>query len=264
MASRSSILVGQWMRVPSASSSIAPRNYILGSSFLRDGVTGSTRQFSKQCTSSPVDGFSLRDIRTRTVSTILQRYNIRPFSTDKATPSESSSAPPECFKKLEERINEHEEKLKFLRADLESMKANTRTTDEKLDKFKEESTATYTKMEKETEEIKKKKGGMLAMIQEYGVAFGILYFFLWLIPILIFYSILSLGFIGWEDAKDGLKGLGLGQYFDLDGINPKYGNLAIAVFLNEFVELVRVPIVLASVKPFAKFLRARFPNSKFI
>lgn len=107
------------------------------------------------------------------------------------------------------------------------------------------------------EKLKKKSGGLWAMISEYGMPFVVWYCVLWVSGVLGIYTALNTGYIGWEDAKNTLCNLGVDNYLDLDAIDPAYGNLVIAIFVNEMLEPIRLPLALATIKPIVTLFRTR-------
>jgi hypothetical protein len=60
------------------------------------------------------------------------------------------------------------------------------------------------------------------------------------------YWLLQNGYIGGGDAIDLIRSLGLESYVDIEKLNPTYGNIALAVVINEFLEVVRLPICIAT------------------
>ena len=50
-------------------------------------------------------------------------------------------------------------------------------------------------------------------------------------------------------AQSVIETVGLGQYFDVARVDPRLGNLAVAIAINEMLEVIRFPFVLATIPP---------------
>ncbi|OQR80617.1 hypothetical protein ACHHYP_17415 [Achlya hypogyna] len=110
--------------------------------------------------------------------------------------------------------------------------------------------AENTKLKAEIAELQKKlenkPGKFMAVIQANGLPFLVWWTTLYGASGFTIYYGLSSGWFGGSDAVDLIRGLGLDKYVDLESLNPEYGNIAIAVVLNEILETVRFPFCLAT------------------
>lgn len=105
----------------------------------------------------------------------------------------------------------------------------------------------------EVEKLAKRRSIVQLLIQ-YGAPFAIWYGCVWVSMWLGIYTLLELGLISWEDSvKPLLEGLGLGSYGEK--IDPSYGNLIIAFLVNECIEPIRLPFVIATGAPIIKAVR---------
>jgi len=110
--------------------------------------------------------------------------------------------------------------------------------------------------EKKLAEVEKlaKRRGIVQLIVQYGAPFAIWYGVVWVSMWLGIYTLLELGLISWQDSiKPLLEGLGLGSYSEQ--IDPSYGNLIIAFLVNECIEPIRLPFVIATGTPMIKAVR---------
>lgn len=101
----------------------------------------------------------------------------------------------------------------------------------------------------------KRKTGLFALLSEYGLPFALWYGVLWAGGIGGLYGAVQLGYIGWDDAKESLNSLGMGQFYDLDQVDPKTGSFVVAFLLNEFLEPIRLPLAIATIKPLVKLMK---------
>jgi len=110
----------------------------------------------------------------------------------------------------------------------------------------------------EIEKMAKRKG-VMALFMEFGAPLALWYAACWAGMLFALYMMLELEIISWQQSlRPLLEGLGLGTY--LDRIDPTVGNLVIAITVNELLEPLRFPLVLATGKPviqLGKKLRAR-------
>ncbi|RHY21568.1 hypothetical protein DYB32_009777 [Aphanomyces invadans] len=102
------------------------------------------------------------------------------------------------------------------------------------------------KAELEKLKAQAKKKGFLAMVQENGLPFVVWWVTLYGSCGVGIYYALEAGYIGGGDAIHMIQSLGLDQYVDTEKLNPTYGNIAIAVLLNEILETVRLPLCIAT------------------
>ncbi|RHY80727.1 hypothetical protein DYB31_005455 [Aphanomyces astaci] len=108
--------------------------------------------------------------------------------------------------------------------------------------------AENTKLKAEIEKLKAqaKKKGFVAMVQENGLPFVLWWVTLYGSSGVGIYYALEAGYIGGGDAIHLIQSLGLDQYIDIEKLNPTYGNIAIAVLMNEILEAVRLPLCIAT------------------
>lgn len=91
-------------------------------------------------------------------------------------------------------------------------------------------------------------------IKELGLPFTLWWTGAWIISGFAVYALISSGLVGGGDAIDMLKAVGVGRIFDLDNITPGVGNLAVTIVINEALEIVRLPFVLATTPYIAKLI----------
>lgn len=63
---------------------------------------------------------------------------------------------------------------------------------------------------------------------------------------------------GPETAISVAKTVGLDSLVNLESLNPTFGNIALAVALNEALEIVRLPFVISTTPRVSKFLETKF------
>ncbi|KAF0685996.1 Aste57867_22199 [Aphanomyces stellatus] len=104
------------------------------------------------------------------------------------------------------------------------------------------------KLKKDIEALQKKvdKKGFVSMIKENGLPFVGWWITLYGGSFVGIYIALEQGLIGGGDAIQIVKSLGLGNYVDIDSINPTHGNIAVALLINELLESVRLPLCIAT------------------
>ncbi|CAK4614865.1 hypothetical protein LEN26_008271 [Aphanomyces euteiches] len=104
------------------------------------------------------------------------------------------------------------------------------------------------KLKEEIAALQKKvdKKGFIAMVKENGLPFVLWWVTLYVGGGVGIYAALEAGYVGGGDAIHLLQSLGLDQYYDTKTINPTYGNAAVAIILNEFLEAIRLPLVIAT------------------
>ena len=100
------------------------------------------------------------------------------------------------------------------------------------------------------------KMGIKAMFKEYGVPFLVWECVMWLGTGVVVYGAVTVAG-GYDHVLPYLKSLGVDKYVDTETLDPRYGNLAIAVAINEALEVFRFPVVVATTPFIAKWWRAR-------
>lgn len=101
-----------------------------------------------------------------------------------------------------------------------------------------------------------KKPGIMSMFREYGIPFIIWETVVWMGSGVVVYGGVTL-YGGYDAVLPFLKSINFDQYVDLEHLDPRYGNLAIAVAINEALEVFRFPFVVATTPKVARWWRAR-------
>lgn len=117
-------------------------------------------------------------------------------------------------------------------------------------------------MEEKIIEVEKmaKKRGIIASIMEFGLPLAILYSIAWGGCLAGLYMLLETEVVSWKDTlRPIMKRMGVDSY--AENIDPTMGNFVIAFLVNEMIEPIRFPLVLAAVRPFSRYL-ARFRSTK--
>lgn len=117
-------------------------------------------------------------------------------------------------------------------------------------------------LRKEVEELKKKSkakpGKFFTLIKEYGLPFVAYWTGWYAISGAGIYFAIENGWLAGTDAIQLIQTIGLDRYVDIENLNPSHGNIAFAFLLNEIVETIRFPFVLATFPAFKnKFLTKR-------
>ncbi|CAH0480971.1 unnamed protein product [Peronospora belbahrii] len=110
-------------------------------------------------------------------------------------------------------------------------------------------------------EVAKKPSKFLGTLQQYGLPFLAWWTSLYLVSGVSIYVALDTGIISGTSIIDFIMQMGLDKFVDPARLDPTYGNIAIAVIVNECLEIVRFPITLATL-PYIKrvFARAQVEN----
>ena len=87
----------------------------------------------------------------------------------------------------------------------------------------------------------KKKTGIMALVKEHGVPFLIYWTGVWACTGVGTYFVLEVTGV---DSVSFIRSLGI----DLD-VSPQTGNIGVAVAINEMMEVVRLPVCIATFKP---------------
>jgi hypothetical protein len=109
-----------------------------------------------------------------------------------------------------------------------------------------------------------KKPSLMDSVRTYG-AFGFMFYStVWASTGVGLY--LSLTAFGPDFALDAIKYIGIDKYIDLTRLDANVGNIALAIVLNELIEPIRLPVVIACLGParrsFDKYLQRRMLNQK--
>tara|TARA_B100000686_G_scaffold344391_1_gene426927 strand:+ start:284 stop:592 length:309 start_codon:yes stop_codon:yes gene_type:complete len=88
--------------------------------------------------------------------------------------------------------------------------------------------------------------GWKKTIKEYGIFFFIYWTAIWACSGVIIFLLLEYGLIGGADAISFLKWIRLDSIISLDSIDPTVGNIAVAIAINECLEIVRFPFAVSS------------------
>ncbi|RLN68843.1 hypothetical protein BBJ28_00002724 [Nothophytophthora sp. Chile5] len=122
-------------------------------------------------------------------------------------------------------------------------------------------------LKKEVETLKteaaKKPNKFLGTLQQYGMPFLFWWTGLYFASGLAIYGALDFGLISGASVIDFIMQLGLDKFVDPQRLDPTYGNIAIAIIVNECLEVVRFPITLATL-PYVKrvFSRGKVEEAK--
>ena len=88
--------------------------------------------------------------------------------------------------------------------------------------------------------------GWKKTIKEYGIFFFIYWTAIWACSGVIIFLLLEYGLIGGAAAISFLKWIRLDSIISLDSIDPTVGNIAVAIAINECLEIVRFPFAVSS------------------
>ncbi|KAG7402103.1 hypothetical protein PHYBOEH_007317 [Phytophthora boehmeriae] len=105
-------------------------------------------------------------------------------------------------------------------------------------------------------EIAKKPNKFLGTLQQYGLPFLAWWTSLYLGSGVVIYVALDTGLVSGTSIIDFIMQMGLDKFIDPQRLDPTYGNIAIAVIVNECLEVIRFPITLATL-PYIKRVFSR-------
>ena len=105
--------------------------------------------------------------------------------------------------------------------------------------------------------ITPRRGRLRQFLHEYGRTGLAIYIGVYLSTLSSLFLVVDKGLLSPEDAVAGLKYIGVDRIIDLDRINPKAGNFAVAWILAKFTEPFRMGITLAITPALVKFLKAK-------
>jgi len=92
-----------------------------------------------------------------------------------------------------------------------------------------------------------KKNSLSQLMATYGPFGFVFYTSAWAATGVATY--LTLSAVGPEAAIDGLKAVGIERFVDISHLDPKVSTLAVSVLINELLEPIRLPVVLATLVP---------------
>ena len=88
--------------------------------------------------------------------------------------------------------------------------------------------------------------GWKKVIKEYGIFFFIYWTAIWACSGVVIFLLLEYGLIGGADAISFLKWIRLDSIISLESIDPTVGNIAVAIAINECLEIIRFPLSVSS------------------
>ncbi|TMW55923.1 hypothetical protein Poli38472_008571 [Pythium oligandrum] len=101
------------------------------------------------------------------------------------------------------------------------------------------------------EQASKVKPGLMGTIKQYGAPFLVWWTGLYFATGVGFYYAFDLGLLDGAQVIDFIMNIGLDRLIDPARLDPKHGNLALAIIVNEAVEPLRFPLALATI-PYVK------------
>jgi len=116
--------------------------------------------------------------------------------------------------------------------------------------------ATVVGLESKLAEVEKlaKRRGFMQMVMQHGLPFALWYATCWTCTWLAIYAMLEFEVVSWQESLRPLLS-SAGMDAQADRIDPTVGNLVLAFLVNECLEPLRLPIVLATGIPMMKVLR---------
>ncbi|KAG2787053.1 hypothetical protein JG687_00007964 [Phytophthora cactorum] len=127
---------------------------------------------------------------------------------------------------------------------------------QQIQELMEENEALKKELEKLKAEIAKKPNKFMGTLQQYGVPFLVWWTSLYLASGVSIYVALDTGLVSGASIIDFIMQIGLDKFIDPARLDPTYGNIAIAVIVNECLEVIRFPITLATL-PYIKRIFSR-------
>lgn len=140
--------------------------------------------------------------------------------------------------------------------------ASSASLEERVQRLEEAVAAQAAKLD-EVDKVAKKRGGIVQLVTQFGAPFALWYALCWLGMLFAIYMLLEAGIISWQESlRPLLQGLGLDSV--CDRVDPSMGNLVIAIIVNELIEPVRFPFVIATGMPAIGAIRRllRMPPTK--
>jgi hypothetical protein len=132
------------------------------------------------------------------------------------------------------------------------------TPQQQIEALLAENAALKKEVETLKEQLAKKPGKLMATIQQFGMPFLIWWTTLYFASGAGLYLALDTGLLAGDQAIEFIMSLGLDKFVDPARLDPKYGNLAIAIIVNEALEVVRFPITVATIP----YVKRAFSRSK--
>eukprot|EP01104_Vermistella_antarctica_P020331 TRINITY_DN866_c0_g1_i1.p1 TRINITY_DN866_c0_g1~~TRINITY_DN866_c0_g1_i1.p1 ORF type:complete len:346 (-),score=85.57 TRINITY_DN866_c0_g1_i1:77-1012(-) len=99
----------------------------------------------------------------------------------------------------------------------------------------------------------KQKLGLTGYIKKFGTTFLVYWTGVWLVTGFALYF--SVEALGPETSIEVLRAVKADKLIDLDDLNPKHGNMAIVIVVNECLEVVRLPFCVATLPLLLKVLK---------
>jgi hypothetical protein len=111
------------------------------------------------------------------------------------------------------------------------------------------------------EKITKAKPGFMATMKQYGMPFFLWWTGLYLMSGVGFYVAFDTGLLDGAQVIDFVMSIGLDKVIDPERLDPKHGNLALAIIVNEAAEALRFPFAIATI-PMVKRVFSKDTESK--
>ncbi|OWZ20343.1 hypothetical protein PHMEG_0005257 [Phytophthora megakarya] len=145
----------------------------------------------------------------------------------------------------------------------QQLQSSGKSKKEQIQELLEENAALKKEVETLKTEIAKKPNKFLGTLQQYGLPFLAWWTSLYLASGVGIYVALDTGIVSGASIIDFIMQIGLDKFIDPARLDPTYGNIAIAVIVNEFIEVIRFPITLATL-PYVKrvFSRKKVEEAK--
>ncbi|CAI5701112.1 unnamed protein product [Peronospora effusa] len=145
----------------------------------------------------------------------------------------------------------------------EELQSSGKSKKQQIQDLLEENAALKNELKALKVEVAKKPNKFLGTLQQYGLPFLAWWTSLYLVSGVSIYAALDMGLISGTSIIDFIMQIGLDKIIDPARLDPTYGNIAIAVIVNECLEIIRFPITLATL-PYVKrvFSRAKVEETK--
>ncbi|POM61818.1 hypothetical protein PHPALM_29109 [Phytophthora palmivora] len=140
---------------------------------------------------------------------------------------------------------------------------NGKSKKQQIQELLEENAALKKEVETLKAEVAKKPNKFMGTLQQYGLPFLVWWTSLYLASGVSIYVALDTGLVSGASIIDFIMQNGLDKLIDPARLDPTYGNIAIAVIVNECLEVIRFPITLATL-PYIKrvFSRKKVEETK--
>ncbi|KAL4155061.1 hypothetical protein PRNP1_007175 [Phytophthora ramorum] len=133
----------------------------------------------------------------------------------------------------------------------EELQSSGKSKKQQIQELLEENAALKKEVETLKAEVAKKPNKFLGTLQQYGLPFLVWWTSLYLASGVSIYVALDTGLVSGASIIDFIMQMGLDKFIDPARLDPTYGNIAIAVIVNECLEVIRFPITLATL-PYVK------------